>query len=70
MSKEKSNKKDKSGNFLGKLKFGEKGTSIASGITSGLSAGMDFASSFIDVDDNSSFGAQQAVGDAISKLGP
>ena len=68
MSREKD--KNKSGNFLGKLKFGEKGASITSGITSGLSAGMDFASSFIDVDENSSFGAQQAVGDAISKLGP
>lgn len=56
-----------SGNATG-LKS-DKAKSITSGIASGLSAATNIASSFVDVDEDSNFAGQQAVGNALMQSG-
>jgi hypothetical protein len=56
-----------SGNPVG-LKS-DKAKSITSGIASGLSTATNLASNFIDVDEDSNFAGQQAVGDALMSSG-
>lgn len=47
----------------------ERGSSIAGGISKGISAATSIASNFIDIDEDSSFQGQQAVGDALMSSG-
>lgn len=44
-------------------------TSIAGGISKGVSTATNIASSFIDVDEDSNFAGQQAIGDALMSSG-
>jgi hypothetical protein len=64
--KTKPQKTDDEGNPKGLSEKGQKGLGIAAQATSMIT---DMASSAIDVDENSSFGAEQALGDALMSSG-
>lgn len=64
--KTKPQKTDKDGNPIG---LSEEGQKIMGGISKGVSVATDVASSFIDVDEDSNFAGQQAVGDALMASG-
>lgn len=64
--KTKPQKTDKNGNPKG---LSEKGQKTMGGIAKGASMATDLAASFIDVDEDSNFQGQQAVGDALMSSG-
>lgn len=64
--KTKPQKKDKNGNPKG---LSEKGQKTMGNIAKGASMVTDLAASFVDVDEDSNFAGQQAVGDALMASG-